>query len=372
MTLCSVGRRMAFASDRTGNLDVWAIQVADGEPQREPELVKSDIGRLQPMGFTRDGSFYYGSGGGMASDVYLAQLDPGTGEVLVPPEKITKRFEGHSQSPDYSPDGKYLAYTFRRVTNTLIAGIAGPSQVLCIHSLGTGEERELFPKLESIKVPRWSPDCSSIVVGGRDYNSNDNIWGIYQIDTQTGAVTLLVPPPEDGELNIHEWLPDGKALFYGRSDSKANIYRVFIRNLEGGTEKELYRADGHRFRLSCSPDGKWLAFINRQEKGTLRIMPVAGGETRELYRCKQGNLVTLKWTPDGKYVLFVMSEKDKNSLWRIPLEGGEPQKLGLEMENILDLSIHPDGRHIAFHAIKSRPAEIWAMENFLPGFTADR
>ena len=365
------GKNILFASDRTGTRDVWVIQIADGELQREPELVKSDIGRFQPMGFTRDGSFYYGSGGGRASDVYIAELDPETGEILVPPKKVVKRFEGHSGAPDYSPDGKYLAYTARRVTSALISA---PPQVLCIHSLETGEERELFPKLESIAEPRWSPDCSSIVVGGRDYNSNNNIWGIYQIDTQTGVVTLLVPPPEDGELNTHEWFPDGKALLYGRTDSKANIYRILARNLESGTEKELYRADGRRFLLSCSPDGKWLAFINKQEKGTLRIMPAAGGEPRELYRCEQGddNLTTLKWTPDGKYVLFVISGQDKDGLWRIPIAGGEPQKLGLEMEKIIDLSIHRDGQYIAFSASTTRPAEIWVMENFLPGFTAGR
>ena len=54
------------------------------------------------------------------------------------------------------------------------------------------------------------------------------------------------------------------------------------------------------------------------------------------------------------------------------MEGGEPQKLGVEMKNILDLSVHPDGQHIAFRASTNRPGEVWVMENFLPGLTADK
>ena len=104
-------------------------------------------------------------------------------------------------------------------------------------------------------------------------------------------------------------------------------------------------------------------------------MPAAGGESRELYRCKQGDhLLTLRWTPDGKYILFVIRppgnslrqpEQNKCSLWRIPIEGGEPEKLGLEMNFIANLSVHPDGQHIAFYTNSAKLAEVWVMENFL-------
>jgi Tol biopolymer transport system component len=40
------GKRILFASDRTGVLSAWVIAVADGRPQGAPELVKSDIGRI--------------------------------------------------------------------------------------------------------------------------------------------------------------------------------------------------------------------------------------------------------------------------------------------------------------------------------------
>jgi len=151
-----------------------------------------------------------------------------------------------------------------------------------------------------------------------------------------------------------------------------------LREIESGTEKELYRESADiSFNLSCSPDGKWLAFMKRGEDAVLRIMPAAGGEPRELYRFKnkkEYTIFTLRWTPDGKYILFdkiqpqIQPPGKKASLWRIPMEGGEPQKLGLEADDRISASVHPDGRHIVFSSAGSTGANsgTWVMENFLP------
>ena len=357
------GENILFASDRTGTLSAWLIPVADGKPLGTPKLVKPDIGQFSTMGFTRDGSFYYNFGGEFTRDVYFAKLDQETGEILIQPKKAIKSFEGNNLSPDYSPDGKYLAY-IRRIRG----------DVLCIHSLETGEEREFSLKLKQIELPRWSPDCSSILVAGKDDN---NRWRLYQINTQTGDITPFAPPQEDMRIvGQHEWSPDGKAIFYGRQSKTDNLTQIMLREIESGTEKELYLGSSNNpFYLSCSPDGKWLAFFIKAGN-ELKIMPAAGGEPRELFRCKQGDhLSTLRWTPDGKYILFVIRplgnsirqpEQNKCSLWRIPIEGGEPEKLGLEMNYTEHMSVHPDGQHIAFYNISARIGEVWMMENFLP------
>jgi Tol biopolymer transport system component len=358
------GKNILFASDRTGTLSAWLISVADGLPQGAPELVKPDIGLFSTMGFTRDGSFYYHIGGGFIRDVYFAKLDPETGETLIPPKKAIKSFEGHNLSPDYSPDGKSLAY-IRRIQD---------GDVLCIRSLETGEEREFHPKLKlkQIELPRWSPDGSSILVTGRDLN---NIWGMHQIDALTGDGTTIVQNGGGGD-----WSPDGKDIFYARPNPD-NSSQIMVREKESGAEKELYLVSdkGHLY-LFCSPDRNWLVFII-WERGVLRVIPANGGEPRELYRLDKGERFgrSIAWTPDGKYIYFVKSlvgnsvrlEQIKCSLWRIPVEGGEPEKLDIGMNMIEHLSVHPDGQHIAFYTITSQVAAVWVMENFLPGSTAE-
>ncbi|MDB4581578.1 LpqB family beta-propeller domain-containing protein [Draconibacterium sp.] len=355
------GENILFASDRTGTLSAWLIAVANGKPMGTPKLVKPDIGQFASLGFTSGGSFYYNFGGEFTRDIFSVKIDPESGEILNQPKKLIESFEGHNLNPDYSRDGKHLAYV-RRMR----------SDILCIRSLETGEEREFSLKLKQIELPRWSPDGKSILIAGKD---NNNLLKLYQVDTQTGNLTPFASP-EENLRGRHEWSPDGKAIFYGQRSITNNRTQIVHRELESGTEKELFLgSDNNQFYLSCSPDGKWLSFFKRTGK-ELKIIPLAGGESRVLFKCKQNDhLSTLRWTADGKYILFVIRplanslrqpEQNKCSLWRIPLEGGEPENLGLEINCTEHLSTHPDGQHIAFYNITDRIGEVWVMENFLP------
>ncbi|MBA7630908.1 Tol-Pal system protein TolB [subsurface metagenome] len=392
------GENILFASDRTVTLSAWLIAVADGKPQGAPKLVKPDIiRRFDPLGFTRDGSFYYGYGGGKAGrgkkqcDVYIAKLDPETGKILIPPKKAIKRFEGFNRAPTYSPDGKYLAYVSSRRTMPFISPSAQPN-VLCIRSLETGQERVLLPKLKNFASGCWSLDCRSFRVGGLD---NKDRRGIFQIDAQTGdVITPIMISDEHKGVYSCQWSRDGKTLFYVSNDVKAELAQIFIRDLETGIEKVLYHApikETLRFAISPSPDGNWLAFINfnvfgyynttRRGKRVLKIMPAAGGEPRELYTFVHNwnnRPIPITWTADGKYILFLREKSNKDApkweLCRISAEGGEPQKLGLEVtrSGFYSPSVHPDGQHIAFQSTTRAPAEVWVMENFLPESTAGK
>ena len=153
-------------------------------------------------------------------------------------------------------------------------------------------------------------------------------------------------------------------------DWKAQIARILFRDLETGTEKELYRFN-NVLTISLSPDGQWLAL--RRHPESLMVMSVTGGEPRELYRLEDGYRLerSITWTADGKYILFATEREgqDKYDLCRIPAEGGEPQRLGLGMIPISNLTVHPNGRHVVFNSHGSavnKPAEVWGMENFLP------
>ncbi|MEE8147581.1 MAG: tetratricopeptide repeat protein, partial [Longimicrobiales bacterium] len=122
------GKRILFASNRSGVLSAWVIAVEDGKPRGAPELVKPDIGNIVPMGFTRTGAFYYGTSTGM-SDVYTATLDPATGRVVTPPAPVSPQFQGRGSSPAWSPDGEFVAYLSNR---RAAANVARGPRVICI------------------------------------------------------------------------------------------------------------------------------------------------------------------------------------------------------------------------------------------------
>lgn len=367
------GKWVLFGSDRTGSPGFWAVQTVDGKPRGEPQVVKLDMPPILPMGFTRDGSFYYGYGR-LATDVYVASLDPKAGLVAGTAQKLVKRFEGANASGAYSPDGKYLAYLSGRSSPGL--GPGSPNlNLLRIRSLDSGQERELALNLRLISLDAlsWFADGRSLLLGARDM---DLRLGIYEINVQTGEAAALVQ--EGPGISFHGQVAarQGKAFFYVRLEKAKDLCQIVFRDLATGQERELYRAPFiERFTLSLSPDGRWLAFLNRTDNRVLRITPANGGEPRELYRfVHRGNhFINHAWTADGKHILLSRWRSEQGSpwtLWRVPVAGGEPQEAGLEMR-CDTLSVHPDGQRIAFSA-SSRPvsSEVWVMENFLPELKA--
>lgn len=363
----SDGKRILFASDRTGSVGAWAIAVAEGRPQGPAELVKGDIGRISPMGVTRSGAFYYSLQAGI-QDIYVASLDMATGKVVAPPTPVSQRLLGANSSAAWSPDGQNLAYLSRRDNSSRDYG----PRVLHIRSLKTGEERELSPNLSeffTLLRLRWSPDGRSLLASATD---NKGRSGLYQIDVQTGAVSPTVQGTERFAEGV--WSQDGKAIFYANSIF-GDTPVIRVRDLETGRDSAFYRpALPSQVRsLALSPDGRRLALsISRTEASALLVIPTAGGDPRELLKTPAGEdmITAVEWTRDGRQVLF----SRKNELWRIPADGGEAQKLGLGLASNsrgASVSVHPDGQRIAFSAGEQK-LEVWVMENLLPVAKARR
>jgi Tol biopolymer transport system component len=355
------GKRILFGSDRSGTMGAWWIPIAGEKPEGTPELVKPDLGQdVRPMGFTRDGSYYYGVRTGM-SDVYIAELDFASGRVLVPPVLATERFAGSNSQPDWSSDGRKLVFLSQRGP-----GVMG-ARAICVRDTESGEVRELASKLKRVLWARLSPDGRSILAGA----VVDADYSICRIDVQTG----------DFERVVHAlgwpavWSRDGQAIFYNRSNGTAKTLTVVGRDFATGQEKELYSVADPSYYcagVALSRDGQQLAFAVREaasQSKILRILPASGGEARDLLHEVQMPFPgSIAWAPDGRSLLFAKQPNprdQKTELWMISVEGGDPRKLDLTAKNMRDLRAHPDGRHIAFTSMGDK-SEIWAMENFLP------
>lgn len=372
------GRGLLFTSDRTGSVGLWMTQVSQGKPQGQATLVQADFEtEAGGLGFDRKGSYYYVFAA-WENDVYLAALDSATGR-LHPPQKLVSHV-GFDTSVEWSPDGGYLAYAWG-------LGYGQGPFVLGIRSLGAGQERRFRLGEEITRFgghafqPRWSPDGGYLLAQARDMEGRQ---GFYQIDARTGRVVPLVQTetrcaPDCVEWPV--WSRDGTLLFTHWS-GKWPGRTVVARDLESGRETELYRvaAPGGIAHLAVSPDGEKLAFVwwdSETGAASVKVMPVAGGEPRELVQLPRPELtsyaqplVELAWMQDSRHVIYATSSASQPKLdfWRISAEGGEPDHLGLEMEGLrpYGLSVHPDGRRIAFTAGRPRRNEVWVLENFLP------
>jgi Tol biopolymer transport system component len=354
------GEHVLFASDRTGTLGAWILPVAGGRTAGEPRMVKPDLWRVSPIGFTQDGSFYYGVNM-ETRDVYVASIDPETGAVLAAPTAVSPDYLGTHTSADWSPDGRYLAYISLEGQQ---AGWYTGEFTISIRSVETGETRQLrVPDLKGFGRFRWFADGHHLLVPGVDRNDRD---GVFKVDIQTGEAEPL-PAFWDIEIaRLIDWSPDAKSVFY--RVWQGGETRIAVTDLESGRQRVLYDKKPNP-PVALSPDGRQLAFaVGGGGERSLMLMPATGGAPRELHRFqteKNYNVFDISWSVDGRYLLYLRPWDGTLELWRVPVAGGPSERLGLSVEKMRKIRFHPDGRRIAIEAGRTG-AEIWVMENFLP------
>jgi len=357
-------KEFLFISDRTGTWDLWAITVDGGRPSGEPKRIYTDIGQVDPVGFTQNGDCYFGFNR-RNFYAYVAPFNVETGELQ---EKSGRTLSGSIIGAQWSPDGRNLAYI------KMNERTQSPLQ-LTIQDLKTGEERQPTENLGMSMSLCWSPDGNSILVTGvakaKIRTEGRPRGGISTVDVKTGQTTEVLNlsdykdkfnPPDDDAYPISDvrWSSDGKCIFYLFFTD-----RLVKRDLATGEEKVLYRHT--RFERSVmdrSPDGRTLLFAVRSpedKKSHLYTMPVEGGEIKEL--CTSQSIAMGLWSPDGKYAYFT-EYKDGTTLWRVPAEGGVPQEVWHSKDRAEVYGFHPDGKQLAL-SIYEREMEIRVIENLV-------
>lgn len=348
------GTKLLFTSDRTGVTALWAVTMRDGSPQGAPEIVKSNFGPANSLGLARSGALYYAVKDG-GPDIYTASIDFASGKLLSSPTPATSRSMGSNRQPDWSPNGRSLVY--------VTVGTGGRFNTLTVQSLDTGSLRQIQPMLAYIQWPRWSPDGQEFLASGVDLKGRA---GVYRINAKTGDAQVVVPFDKGLDPRIQQWSPDGKHIYYGRStrgdqDARPGDLAIVERDLVSGRDREVFRKNGLAWQsLTLSPDGRYMAAFTEGQDAELSVIPIAGGEPRQLTRLPAAGFTA--WTPDSRAIL-VSYDKE---IWMVPVAGGPIRKMQLGITDMRGLRVRPGGNEIAFF---KPPAgeEIWALENFAAG-----
>jgi dipeptidyl aminopeptidase/acylaminoacyl peptidase len=117
--------------------------------------------------------------------------------------------------------------------------------------------------------------------------------------------------------------------------------------------------DLYRFKLvgepKISPDGKQVVLtvqkMHKQDKTYYKnifIIDANGRGLRQLTFGKRNDYAP-QWAPDGRNILFVRKRNSKSQLWLLPMAGGEARELTrLPQGSINNPAFSPDGNKIAF------------------------
>ena len=352
------GRHIIFASNRSGEMDLYIQGFADGETVGQPRPIARSLGRALPMGVTRDGLYYYGLRAG-GSDVYVGGFSP-DGALTGRPERVGVTTLSRSTGPAWAPDGRSLAY----LTQLGTENYGQESRGVAIWSFADAAERILLPQMAFISRLRYSPDGSMLLASGSDGKGRS---GLFQIRVDDGAARPLVSVHGGDPRGLEGvWSAAGDAVYYLDADSALHRY-----TLAGREDETLFKPPPKAMlrHLARSPDGAWLAFAYladpKSAGDVLMVQELASGERRELMTVRNAAISGVDWSPDGETLWVSVPATPTAKLWRVSLHGGSPVEAPLKADREGGVRVAPDGARIAYSA-SDQHSEVWTLRDFLP------
>jgi Tol biopolymer transport system component len=247
------GRRIAVASTRLGDQEVWILDLNSKQRQRL-RLPRTDLGANLPY-WSRDGrqlavSRFHPDG---AVSMWLAAVDGSFAEELVPARPQLR-------GGPFSPDGRSLVYAYQK----------GAYSHLFVLDLASRQERQLTISASDKYFPAWSPDGRWIV-----YSSNaGGSVQIWRIPASGGEEKVLTSGYE--RMGHPFYSPDGRWIYV--QPSHLNIYRMPASG--GPLQKVTNFPEGGLFleEPSISPDGHWLVYCRSNGGSSLWLLKIGSSQ----------------------------------------------------------------------------------------------
>jgi dipeptidyl aminopeptidase/acylaminoacyl peptidase len=200
------------------------------------------------------------------------------------------------------------------------------------------------------------------------------------------AVSEALRPVDKADLFKLKFLqnaklsPDGKRIVYAVThvDEKEDKEYATLWLMDAGTgeARQLTAGTARDAGASWSPDGTRIAFLStRTGSAQIFVIPVDGGEARQVTTLKLGTGGAPVWSPDGQHLAFTASpleearkpelpyrvtrqiyrfngmeylDDSKQDIYVVPASGGEARRLTTDATQKAGLRWSPDGSEIMY------------------------
>ena len=365
------GKSVAFVvsqidvkEDKAGNGHIWMVGI-DG--QNERQITSSTDSESSPR-FSPDGKYlsFTSSRPGKAKGNQVWLLDRSGGEAF----QLTE-LKGRLQGYEWSPDSKRLALTIADPDPDAPDPSTGSGQAPAgdASAASTGSAARKAPKPIVIDRYKYKQDVQGYLLSGRHTY-------IYLFDLASKKLDRLTGGKADEASP--SWSPDGMRIAFTSNrnpdpDREPSSQLFVVDSKPGSTEKALspITSRGGRGKPEWSPDGKWVAFLENDEKkygayGMEHLALVASDGTRLPERVKatenlDRGVGAPHFTGNGKSIVTLVTDDRSVYPVMIELEDNRVTKL-LQPPTVVSSPSMANGCAVALSGGDMKATEVYKMD----------
>ena len=265
-----------------------------------------------------------------------------------------------------SPDGRLVAYVLKEID---AKRDEYRSTIWLVATDGSGEPMQFTRGPKSDRMPRWSPDGTSLAFlsdrdGGRPQiyvmalrggeprrlttlpaGAGEPLWSPDATRMLFSAPVLRQPPPRDRDA-LASWHDRPKVIdralykFDGTGFLLHGSLHLFVVAVAGGEPVQLTKDERTHWQACWSPDGMRIAFAGSRtgaldsHRFDIWTIGADGSDPRRLTDHPMTASLP-SWSPDGRMIAFFGSECDAdlvNWVWTVAAHGGTPQPHTVELD----------------------------------------
>lgn len=352
------GKKIAFASDRGGNLDVYVMSASGGEATRLTYHSANDI----PHDFTADNSAVTFSSTrmdstesslfprGSLSELYNVRLTGGTPEMVLTTPASEARWNDKGDKLLYREE-KALESDLRKHDTSAFA------RDIWMYDAKSSKHTQLTTYVGGDHNPVWGRG-NTVFYTSEEGDSTFNVWQLNLDNGERQQQTQFKEHPvrsltraENGTLAfVHHG-----SIYTAKSRSRMSKLDINISTDGHGRDGEVISVTDDVSEFAVSPNGKEVAFVARGEvfvtstefKTTKRITNTPAQE-RSVDFAPDGKKIVYAAERDGKWKLVEASVRDENEKYFFASTLVDEKVVFDTDDEAFQPKYSPDGKKIAF------------------------